>query len=296
MAVEKIEPGRTGRRPVDIVVATYLAISGIVLLLPHRPDAAPFLFAAHLLGVLVLLRIPPFRWIPAKAREHWPRLAKLLGDWYPMLLIPLLYKELGLLTPIVWGGHYFDGPILSMEAWLFRSSPSSDLALRFPNLLLSEVLHLSYLSFYLIIFGPPLILYWQGRLENFEKVVLGVMLAFTVHYVFFIFFPVEGPFFRGASYLTGHVRGPVQRFALTLSSAGATKGATFPSSHVGVSVAQATLAFYFLRRLFPLLALGAAGVAVGAVYCGYHYGVDSVAGIVVGWSVAYGVARKTRAS
>lgn len=278
----------------DWTLAVYLFLSGLALTSPHRPGFWPILLVARALLVMAVLRLPPFSALFLTIGRRWPGWAPGFGAWYPLLLVPLLYKELDVLNLVVWGGRFFDGIVVAWEEWLFGAQTSSSLALAAPHVFLSELMHLSYLSYYAIIYLPPLLLYVRGRGAAFEAVVFGVSLTFLSHYLFFICFPVEGPFFRGESYLMGSMRGPVQEFTLALSTAGATKGATFPSSHVGVAVAQAVLAFHFYRRFFPIMAVGAAGVAVSAVYCGYHYGVDSVAGIVLGWALASAASRAYR--
>ncbi len=63
---------------------------------------------------------------------------------------------------------------------------------------------------------------------------------------------------------------------------GSSRGAAFPSSHVGVSVAQTLIVFRFLRPLTPLIGLLALGLACGAVYGGFHYATDVCAGALLG--------------
>jgi membrane-associated phospholipid phosphatase len=68
------------------------------------------------------------------------------------------------------------------------------------------------------------------------------------------------------------------QLAHRILEAGSSRGAAFPSSHVGVSFAQTAMCFVALRRWAPLLAVLSTGLAVGAVYGGFHYATDAVAG------------------
>ena len=70
---------------------------------------------------------------------------------------------------------------------------------------------------------------------------------------------------------------------------GSSKGTAFPSSHVAVVVAQALMALLYQRWTGWAIALLSGGLAMGAVYGGFHYAVDIVAGAGVGVA-AYAIA------
>lgn len=265
--------------------AVYAAISGVALLFPHRPHAWPLLLAVHLLVVMVGLAWGPAAQAAAALAGRWPRAWEVLRDWYPLLLIPALYKELALLNVAVYDGRYFDPAILRVEAAVF-GQPSRELARALPYLPLSELLHASYLSYYLIIYGPPLLLYLTGRRGDFRRLTFAVMLTFFVHYVFFVYFPVQGPRYLFAAPGGVISEGPMYRLAHRVLEAGSSRGAAFPSSHVGVSIAQAVMVARFLPALAPLVGALAVLLALGAVYGGFHYAADASAGFLLGLAAA----------
>jgi membrane-associated phospholipid phosphatase len=79
----------------------------------------------------------------------------------------------------------------------------------------------------------------------------------------------------------------MRSITLALLEAGSSKGSAFPSSHVAVSVTQTILAWhYFGARRGAVVAMVAAGLAAGAVYGGFHYAVDVIAGAVLGAGIA----------
>jgi len=196
--------------------------------------------------------------------------------------MPFLYTELATLNKAVYEGHYFDGLIQAVELWLFSGEPSREMAAAHPDMLLSEVLHLAYLSYYVIIFLPPLYLYLRGRRRDHQRMVFTLMLAFLAHYVFFIFLPVQGPRYLFTPPGGRLSQGPMYQLAHRVLEAGSSQGAAFPSSHVGVSVTQTAMAFLVWRRAAPFLAVATAGLALGAVYGGFHYGVDALCGLFYG--------------
>ncbi len=281
-AGQGIGAGAAGRVPMNRLFAVYMLASAVALFFPLHPRGWPLGVALHIGAGLLALGLPPFRGLVPALRGRWPALQGFLADWYPLLLIPLLYGELEPLNRAVYGGEYFDPLILRWEEILFGGQPSQVLAPVFPSLLLSEVLHAAYLSYYVIIFGPPLFLYLTGRLEAFRHVVFTVMLVFILHYLFFIYFPVQGPRYLFPAPDGVVATGFFYQLSHRILEAGSSQGAAFPSSHVGVAFAQAALAVRFLPRLAPLIFVLATALALGAIYGGFHYATDAVAGLALG--------------
>lgn len=271
-----------GRIPMNRLFATYMGVSALAAFFPQRGRGWQLLLLAHLGAGLLALGRQPFRPAVLALHRRAPALQGLLADWYPLLLIPLLYGELEPLNRAIYAGRYFDDLIIHWEALLFGGQPSQALAAAFPSLLLSEVLHAAYLSYYLIIFGPPLFLYLSGRREEFRQAVFALMLVFFLHYLFFIYFPVQGPRYLFPAPDGVVASGYFYQLAHRILEAGSSQGAAFPSSHVGVSFAQAALMVRYLPRSAPLLFVAATALSIGAIYGGFHYATDAVAGLALG--------------
>ena len=130
------------------VVAVYLAVT------------APLMLARGLTGVplvIVALHAALVGWLWHD--RPTTRSPAALWDWAPLLLAPLLYWELprlmeGLPGPVV----YHDPAIVAAERALFGMQPAYDWAGAMPWRPLSELLHACYLSYYLLIYAPPLLL------------------------------------------------------------------------------------------------------------------------------------------
>jgi membrane-associated phospholipid phosphatase len=69
--------------------------------------------------------------------------------------------------------------------------------------------------------------------------------------------------------------------------AGSSQGAAFPSSHAAIAAVQTVNAYRHLPRATPLLAAITLGICFGAVYGGFHYGVDMMAGLALGLLTAW---------
>ena len=258
------------RRATRHLFAVYLLVSGAALLFPHRSAVWPVLLVAHV-GTAALLLLG----------DRFPvRIPDFVKDWYLLALVPLLYTELAVLNVAVHNGHYFDNTIIQWEETIFNGQPSRELATAFPNLILSEFLHFSYIAYYLIIYGPFVWLYLRGRRADHQRAAFTVMLTFFAHYIFFIYFPVQGPRYLFAAPGGEIATGPMYNLAHRILEAGSSRGAAFPSSHVGVAFAQTFMTFMLLKRWAPLLTVLSTALAVGAVYGGFHYATDAVTGFL----------------
>lgn len=268
--------------PLDRLFALYLAACLPALAFPFRPAAWPLILLAHTVLIAVLWPVPLLQSAAAAAAPATRRQVRAAVDWLPLLLIPLLYKELAVLNRAVHGGAYFDDMVIGWEQALFGGQPSRDWAAAAPQLWLSEPLHLAYLSYYFIIFLPPLLLFLRGRTDAFRTGVFALMLSFFLHYLFFIYFPVQGPRYLFPPHTGELADGFFFQLAHRVLEAGSAQGAAFPSSHVGVSVAQTLIVWRYMPRLTPIFALLTLGLALGAIYGGFHYATDAVAGALLG--------------
>jgi len=255
-----------GSPPAIKILAAYLAISSVAAVFSWIATRASGAIVALNVVALVVVALLVFARQPG-----------LVTDWLPLAAIPFLYGEL----PRIAVGGIQDAVVQRWEAAVFGTSPVRTVSAHWPYAVLSEFLHAAYLSYYLIIYGPPLFLYVRGRLDEFRGTVTGVMAMFAICYVVFIVFPVAGPRYEWAPPATVF-DGPVRRLALRLLAAGSSRGTAFPSSHVAVAVVQTVLAFRWSVRAGLLLGALTSCLAVGAVYGGFHYGVDVLAGGALG--------------
>ena len=274
--------------------ALYLVVAGLAVFFPHRPSYWPLLLCIHAVGVVMLLEPERFAFAYRWAMVRWPRVSRIIRDWYVLALVPLLYTELAVLNVAVHAGRYFDDIILRWEESIFGGQPSRELTVTYPDLMLSEFLHFSYITYYLIIYGPFLLLYLRGRRIEHQRAAFTVMLTFFAHYVFFIYFPVQGPRYLFAAPAGEIANGPMYNLAHRILEAGSSRGAAFPSSHVGVAFAQSAMAFVVLKRWAPLLTLLSTALALGAVYGGFHYATDAVAGCIYGLTLFFVAPRLAR--
>ena len=264
---------RDPRRVALVWLDVYLLVSGVVLAVGGHGVLA--IIHAVVVAIAALTILPK------------NGAARVAGNLIPLFVAPILYVEVPLLITAL-GTTYHDTLMQGWELALFGTQPSRTLAVAIPVTWLSEVLHAGYLAYYPVIFVPSLLLWARGEREGLAQTVLAVTITYTMCFVIFAMFPVEGPRYLWSA--PDHVpSGPMRSLALKILVAGSSRGAAFPSAHMAIVVAQAVMAWRWQRRIRWSYAVIAVLVGVGAVYGGFHYAVDVLAGSVVGFGVAWAI-------
>jgi membrane-associated phospholipid phosphatase len=262
-------PNTLVRRTARLTIA-YLAITAFLIVTRGRtlPDW-PWVVMAHA-GVcavlLVLLR-----------RREVPAVAKVVLDWHPLLLFPILYKEVEWLAAAI-GDWRLTASIPAIEAALFDGQPSLYLSERLSSVVLSEFLHFCYLAYVLVI--PAVAGYWytRGRRGAFHELVLLLATVMFGSYLFFILFPVDSPYYRFDRLgppLNEHL---FYTLVHEVSSRGGARGGAFPSAHVSGAVIVWLVTWRHQTRLAGLLSPVIAGLIGATVYGRFHYVLDTVTG------------------
>ena len=252
----------------DVVLIVYLGVTELVLLAGHARASMTGL----VLHTLVLATFVAAAWLPTVPR--W------LRRWAPLIALLFLYAELPMLASAAGRLRLYDGAVLRWEQALFGAQPSLTWATAAPSRILGEVLHAGYLSYYAIIFVVPGILYLSRRLADFDEAVFVLMATFVTCFVWYIVFPVAGPRYVFASRVSGD--GFFRHIVTAVLEARSSRGTAFPSSHVAVATAQSILAVRYFRGRGVAVACATVLLACGAVYGGFHYAVDVLAGAVTG--------------
>ena len=243
---------------------------GALLLLLGRSRVPPLALAVH---IAVLAAVAAATWLPVV--PPW------LRRWAPLMSLLFLYTELPLLIRAAGHHSFFDPTVIRWERALFGGQPALEWAASWSSVVLSELLHSAYLSYYAIIFVVPTLLAVRGRHHEFSEAVFVLLLTFTVCFAAFIVFPVSGPRYIWSA-RPDVASGPVRHFTLWILESRSSRGTAFPSSHVAVATTQSLLAIFYFGRRGLLVAIVSALLGIGAIYGGFHYAVDVLAGAAFG--------------
>jgi membrane-associated phospholipid phosphatase len=273
------EPGDgPGLRPVDVLLVGYLLLTSVLLLaFPHHVPAWPLLLSLRLVVIVLILRAAAAR--PKHRLLRWAR------DWYPIAMFIPLYAELSVLTNLFTHMRY-DTLVAGWEQGLFGGQPSQTLRVMFPARPISEYVHFSYFYYYFVPTTLALGLYLRGPRARFSVALTSTLLAFLSCCLIYILFPVVGPYHHFGHPLATSWPGIFGPLTHTIIEKGSSLGTAFPSSHTAVAVCVWLTAWRLSRPAFWLLALIVPALALGTVYGGFHYAVDTLAGALLGAGAA----------
>lgn len=269
---------RLGFLPADLLSLAYLAVTTVVVLRGYgRLESWSTWLSVHLALIVVVVSL---RWVP---REGLPFL-QLVRETYPLWLMPIGYRAVGVLNQVA-GTGYYDDVVLGWDRALFGGHPHTFLMRLFPWRWLHEYLHFTYIFYQLLVPTLGFTLFFQRRYEALRVMATTVVLTMYTCYLAFIFFPVLGPYYTFAR-PEGSGAGLFAGLVEQMLRAGASLGAAFPSSHVAGAMAVAVVALRFSRRLSYGLIVLAFSIMLATVYGSFHYAVDALAGFVYGVTTA----------
>jgi membrane-associated phospholipid phosphatase len=261
--------------PVDWVVAAYNLIFAIIWLTQvGRVWFASLLAAAHLAGLVLL-------WLLTRAPENLSGPVSTIREIYPLLFLAVFWPELDILRPVL-ALQSGDAPIAALDLFVFRVALH---AIWLPNMSavwFSELMYLSYECYYLLVFLPPIVLLFQKRHSALRDTTFRLVLVYSICFVTYAVFPVDGPHFLQEPYQGPHTSGFFYGINQMLQASGDSLGCSFPSSHVAAAVSAAYVGWmYFPRWVAVLMSLEALGVTLSTTYTQNHYAIDSLAGLVL---------------
>jgi membrane-associated phospholipid phosphatase len=283
--------------PADKVVIAYLLlIAALILIFRSRVLGWWLLLPAHgaAIGLILLLSRPR-----GNHRLHSSPLAStarnssspeappsrslipsFIRAWYPVLLIPFTYKELEYLIPRI-HPYDFDNELAAIDFLIFGVHPTVWLE-RITLPLLTELLQLSYITYYFLPIVLGTVLWRKRRYGEFYFLVFVFVLGFYLSYLGYITVPALGPRFlseiRDAQTkpLTG-----ILLFDVVHRTLNRLEGITrdcFPSGHTELTLLVLYYARKFHRATFWSLLPAGSMLILSTVYLRYHYVVDVVAG------------------
>jgi membrane-associated phospholipid phosphatase len=261
----------------DRIVALYLITTGALILIFRETLSTFRLIAAlHLVGATATAYLGYIR------RTRMPGSVGFVHDWYPVMLLPVLYKEVEFLAE-AFGNWGLTGRLQRIESTLFGGQPSLFLSEKLPSVVLSEFLHFCYFSY--LLWVPVIGGYWYftGKRVQFHKLLFLVFSTYAVNYLVYILFPVDSPFYLQPALgrpFEGHLFYDLVHF---LSAHGGARGGAFPSSHVSISTVILLLTFQYEKRWAVWLLPVYGGLVFATVFGRFHYVVD----VLAGWTLAF---------
>lgn len=218
------------------------------------------------------------------ARSQSSRPMRFIRLLYPVLLMVFFYQFSGKLVGVV-VPQFFDVQVAGLEKAILGAHPTFWLD-NYLNVFVSDLLSAAYFSYYFLIPGLALLLFFAKRDREIRRFMAATCVTFFASYLMFILYPVMGPrfYFEGMYQheIIGFVFRPLVNFILDNA---AFKGGAMPSSHVAEALIVLLFAIRNYGRKAYFLIPVVAGLALGTVYGRFHYASDVIVGVVMAFLI-----------
>ena len=206
-------------------------------------------------------------------------------DWLPVVFFFTVFEEVSFLS-LSLGGDWQNEYLIAFESLFFAVPPAVWMHQHVASWLI-EFLEFGYFAFYPLypVFGG---MYWGWRKQPrfagaFRRLTDALSVGYVLCYTTYLFFPTQSPANRlGVQQIASAHGGPFQAMVQFIQNRGGVHGNAFPSAHIMLAFVVLMFAYRFLPRVAPWLLIPVLLMSVGAVYDGYHYASDVVAGALMG--------------
>jgi membrane-associated phospholipid phosphatase len=193
-----------------------------------------------------------------------------------------------------WQNHY----IVAFEAAVFGRPPMEWMHAHARSWLV-EFLEFGYFAFYPLY---PIVggLFWAWRdrpsfKDAFRRLTHTLSVGYVVCYATYLLFPTQSPANRVGVQQIGSSHGGIfQHLVRMVQNHAGVHGNAFPSAHIMLAFVVLMFAYRFFPRIAPWLLFPILLMCVGAVYDGYHYASDVIAGALLGILLGVGSASIVR--
>ena len=265
-------------RAIDVLNLFYISLIGILILIFHKRQeswANYFLFHVALFFSLLIF----YRITANLPRRIW----RFFRDLMTPLLLILYYEETEKLNHMI-VPHFLDPFFAHVEEVIFGCQPALEFYKRIPHPLFSEYMHFSYFSYYLLIPGLGIPLWFARRHRDYDSFIFACLLNMTFCFTFFIFVPCAGPWHYFAEQSTrwefpGYIF--VKAMEIVLKYGEIANGA-FPSSHVAMATVILLCSWKYHRKIFWIMLPFVISLFASTVYTQAHYLIDVPSGFAVG--------------
>ncbi len=206
-------------------------------------------------------------------------------DWLPAFLFITAFEEVSYLSLSI-RGSWQNAYVIAFESWLFGVSPMEWMHHRAREWVI-QFLEFGYFAFYPLY---PVVggLFWAWRERPmfrgaFRRLTDTLSIGYVLCYTTYLLFPTQSPANRVGVQQVGSDHGGVfQHLVRVIQNHAGVHGNAFPSAHIMLAFLVLMFAYRLLPRAAPWMLVPVLLMCVGAVYDGYHYASDVIAGAAIG--------------
>jgi membrane-associated phospholipid phosphatase len=211
-------------------------------------------------------------------RPYW----EIFRDWFPFLVILLMYYSLWGDATLLLVPHDRDATLIALDQKLFGFQASVALQ-RFISPPLTSWMDFAYFYHVLNIPIVACFLYLRAPRSRFREMMSGLMVVCFFGLLGYLLVPAIGPLYTLRDQYTVPLYQSVSVFnrQVEFMDFARIRRDVFPSMHVGISFVVWLYAYRNSRRLFWILSPLIISLWISSVYLRYHYLVDIVAGLIL---------------
>lgn len=206
---------------------------------------------------------------------------------FPVICVFVIFDSLE------WLVHYInprdiDPLLIRLDYLIFNNHPTVLLeALHTP--VLTDLLQLSYTSYYFLPIFLGIILKFRRRDGEFDRSLFLILFCFYLSFIGYVLFPALGPRYTINHLQTFDLKGLYAAEAIQelLNRLEGIKRDAFPSGHTAVTLVVSILAYRYHKGYFYITLPVVAMLIFATVYCRYHYVVDVIGGILLVWATFF---------
>jgi len=270
-----------------IYIGVHSALTALLCLRYHRTQHWLPYFGWNLIAIALLLLL---------ARKQRDGTAwEFAHDWLPALLFITVFEEVSFLSLSI-RGEWQNAQLIGFESLFFRIPPPVWMH-EHTSWWMVELLEFGYFVFYPLypVFGG---MFWAWRRSPrydgvFRCLTDALSIGYVVCYTTYLLFPTQSPAnLLGVQQIASPHRGPFQAAVQLIQNSGGVHGNAFPSAHIMLAFVVLAFVWRFLPRAAPWILASNLLMCLGAVYDGYHYTSDVIAGALVGITVGLASVRQ----
>jgi len=261
-------------RPVDIFIAGYELLMVLISVvfngnISHYQEVA--LRHGTALTVVVVLR-----WLTVNRPRKY---LTIISDWYPIVTLPLTYRWAGDFVHAVFAWK-LDLLLNRFDIWLIGEDPVRILQ-RVASVQFTDLMQLSYCSFFAMIFASSFVLYHKKRFREFDNLRLGIITALYGTYLWSMLLPAHSPRFEVWRHLKLNGGWLTHQISAFITST-AYCGGAFPSGHAAATLIICIFMARYLKWWSLPFIITTILLLLSTLFGGYHYLADILAGFVHG--------------
>jgi membrane-associated phospholipid phosphatase len=272
-----------------IYVVVHVVLTLLVCARYQRVEHWPWYVLRNVGAIAVILLLA------RKQRDG--RAWEFVHDWLPAVFFLTVFEEVSFLS-LALRRDWQNPQLIAFESLVFAVPPMLWMRERAAPWLV-EFLEFGYFAFYPLY---PVVggLFWAWRerpgfVQAFRRLTDSLSIGYVVCYATYLLFPTQSPANRMGVQQVASAHGGLFQFMVhSIQSRGGVHGNAFPSAHIMLAFVVLMFAYRFLPRVAPWLLIPILLMCVGAVYDGYHYASDVVAGALLGIFVGLAFVRQSR--